>query len=220
MYTPPAFKIEDLTDLQETMRAARLANLVTHSAEGLCASVLPLLLDPNEGEYGVLYGHVARANPHWQTFGEALGGEAMAIFLGPDAYVTPAWYPTKAATGKVVPTWNYISVQAQGRVEFFDDVERLRDVVTRLTDLHEQERVAQVDDGSGTEAPWKVSDAPADYLASQLRAIVGLRLPITRLEGSRKMSQNRSVEDRAGVAKGLAASPRERDRTAAKLVSK
>lgn len=220
MYRQPSFRIDDLADLHGVIRAARVANFVTSGANGLQATVLPLFLDATEGECGVLYGHVARANPQWKAFGDAREGEAMAIFMGPDAYVTPAWYPTKAETGKVVPTWNYVSVQAQGSVEFFDDAERLRKIVTRLTDLHEQERLLERGDASSQERAWAVTDAPPDYIASQLRAIVGLRLPIRRIEGSRKMSQNRGVEDRAGVAQGLAASPRASDREAAKLVPK
>jgi len=128
--------------------------------------------------------------------------------MGPDAYITLSWYAGKQGHGKVVPTWNYVTVQASGPVEFFDDADRLLDVVTRLTSLHESTRAE----------PWAVSDAPEAFVRTQLRAIVGLRLPIARLEGKRKMSQNRTPEDRAGVASGLAASDRPSDREAAKLV--
>jgi transcriptional regulator len=205
MYVPPAFRDDDRASLHATIRAARLCNLVTATADGLIATPLPMLLDDSEGAHGVLYGHIARANPQWRR---APVGEAMAIFMGPDAYVTPAWYATKRATGKVVPTWNYVTVHAYGPVEFFEDAGRLLDVVTRLTDLHE---------GSRAE-PWSVTDAPAEFIEAQLRGIVGLRMAVTRIEGKRKMSQNRSAEDRAGVASGLADSERPTDQAVAALI--
>lgn len=205
MYIPPAFREDDPRILHELMRAARLSNLVTATAEGPMATPLPLMLAPEEGEQGVLYGHVARANPQWKT---PVIGEALAIFMGPDAYVTPSWYASKAEHGKVVPTWNYAAVNAYGPIEFFEDETRLLEVVKRLTQLHEGPRTQ----------PWQVSDAPEAFIKSQLRGIVGLRLPITRLEGKRKMSQNRSADDRAGVAKGLAESERPMDRLVAGLI--
>jgi len=191
--------------MHAVMREARLSNLVTATNEGLIATPLPFILDATEGEYGVLYGHLAKANPQWRA---TPMGEAMAIVMGPDAYVTPSWYATKQQTGKVVPTWNYVAVHAYGPVEFFQDPERLLDAVTRLTKLHEEPRAR----------PWAVSDAPADFIAAQLRGIVGVRIPITRIEGKRKMSQNRPEADRSGVAAGLAASERPSERDAAKLI--
>lgn len=205
MYIPPAFADEDRDGIHATIRAARLANLVTATAEGLQVTPLPLFLDADDGEHGTLHGHLARANPQWRL--PAIG-EAVAVFMGPDAYVTPSWYQTKQETGKVVPTWNYVAVHAHGPVEFYDDAERLLAVVTKLTALHEGERAK----------PWLVSDAPADYIAAQLRGIVGLRLPITRIEAKKKMSQNRSEADRRGVAQGLAASDRPQERAAAVLI--
>ncbi len=205
MYTPPAFRDDDRHSIVATIRGARLAHVVTATEAGVLATPLPLFLDESEGEHGVLYGHLAKANPQWR---EPALGEGLAIFMGPDAYITPSWYETKRETGKVVPTWNYVAVHAYGPVEFFDDAARLLDLVTRLTDLHESERPA----------PWAVSDAPPDFIQAQLRGIVGLRMPITRLEGKRKMSQNRSASDRAGVAAGLADSPRPTERAAAALV--
>jgi transcriptional regulator len=205
MYVPPAFREDDLAALHATMRAARLCNLVAATADGPVATPLPLFLVPEEGRYGTLYGHLAKANPQWKT---PAVGEAMALFMGPDAYVTPSWYESKHEHGKVVPTWNYVSVQAFGTVEHFEDAERLLDVVTRLTDLHERPR----------DEPWAVADAPETFVQAQLRGIVGLRLPIARIEGKRKMSQNRPAQDRARVAAGLAASERESDRAAAELV--
>ena len=205
MYVPPAFRMEDLAALHATMREARLANLVTATAEGVAATPLPLFLAPEEGPFGTLYGHLARANPQWRR---PARGEALALFMGPDAYVTPSWYASKPEHGKVVPTWNYVAVHAHGPVEFFEDPGRLLDVVTRLTALHEGRRPE----------PWAVSDAPEGFVRAQLRGIVGLRLPIARIEGKRKMSQNRSEADRAGVAAGLAASDRPSDRAAATLI--
>lgn len=202
MYLPLQFKIEDLADIHEAMRAARLATVVTATPDGLIGTPLPLVLDAAEGEYGTLYGHVARPNPQWRT---PVAGEAMAVFMGPDAYVTPSWYATKLATRRVVPTWNYVAVHAYGPIAFFEDEERLLDVVTRLTNLHEQPRAK----------PWTVDEAPEPFVKGQLRGIVGLRMPITRLEGKRKMSQNRSPEDRAGVVAGLSQSPDPREREVA-----
>ena len=205
MYVPPAFREDDLATQHATMREARLANFVTATAEGLVATPLPLLIAPEEGPYGTLYGHLARANPQWKS---PPTGDAMALFMGPDAYVSPAWYPSKIEHQKVVPTWNYVAVHAYGPVEFFHDADRLLDVVTRLTDLHERPRAE----------PWAVIDAPAAFVRAQLRGIVGLRMPIARIDGKRKMSQNRSAADRAGVAAGLAASDRASDRAAAALI--
>lgn len=205
MYTPPAFRDEDLASIHATMRASRLANLVTATAEGPLATPLPLFLDTSEGEHGVIYGHLAKANPQWRI---PPIGDGLAIFMGIDAYVSPSWYATKRETGKVVPTWNYAAVQAHGPVEFFEDAERLLDVVTRLTSLYEQPRAM----------PWAVSDTPSDFLASQLRGIVGVRMPILRLEGKRKMSQNRNDADRLGVIAGLSESVRAEDRAVADLV--
>jgi transcriptional regulator len=205
MYVPPAFKDEEIGSILATVRAARLANLVTATAEGPVATPLPLFLDESEGERGVIYGHVAKANPQWRL---PTIGEALAIFMGPEAYVTPSWYATKQETGKVVPTWNYVAVHAYGPVEFFQEPERLLAVVTRLTNMHEKSRPE----------PWAVGDAPADFIAAQLRGIVGVRIPVTRFEGKRKLSQNRSEADRIGVAAGLAASESPQDREVASLI--
>ena len=167
----------------------------------------PLLLDASEGEMGTLYGHAAKANPQWK---EMPVGEALAIFMGPDAYVTPSWYENKGLDGKVVPTWNYVAVHTYGPVEFFEDADRLLNVVTRLTTLHEASRPR----------PWAVSDAPTNFIQAQLRGIVGVRLPITRIEAKRKMSQNRNAEDRANVKEGLSQSADARERQAAALIRK
>ncbi|MGY8668985.1 FMN-binding negative transcriptional regulator [Bradyrhizobium sp. UFLA05-109] len=205
MYVPPAFRNDEIESIRATIRSARLASLVTATAEGPIATQLPFFLDETTGEYGVLYGHLAKANPQWRS---APIGEALAIFMGPEAYVTPSWYATKSETEKVVPTWNYVAVHAYGSVEFFEEPARLLNVVTRLTDLHETSRVN----------PWAISDAPAAFIAAELRGIVGVRILVTRFEGTQKMSQNCSVADRIGVAAGLAASEQPRDREVACLI--
>lgn len=205
MYTPPAFRENDPAALARMIREARLATLVTATSDGLIATPLPLILDETEGEHGALYGHVARANRQWSL--PAIG-DALVIFQGPDAYVSPGWYASKREHGKVVPTWNYAAVHAYGPVEFFDDPDRLRLVVTRLTDLHERSRVE----------PWAVADAPEAFIEAQLKGIVGLRLQIGRIEGKVKMSQNRPAADRAGVAAGLAESDVPGERIAAGMI--
>jgi transcriptional regulator len=201
MYMPASFRQDDLTQLHAQMRQSPLATLVSHSSVGLQASHLPLLLVEQAGSYGTLYGHFARANPHWQAFAES--NEALAIFSGVDAYVSPGWYPSKAEHGKVVPTWNYISVHAEGQLEVFDDPERLRQLLERLTASHE----------SGFAQPWSMDDAPRDYIDSMLRAVVGFALPIRHLEGKWKLSQNRPAADQAGVQQAL------RDHSQAKAVA-
>lgn len=203
MYTPAAFRLDDLAEIHALIRAAPLATLVTATADGLMATPLPLILDEAEGAHGVLHGHLARANPHWSA--PPVGPEALAIFMGADAYITPAWYEAKAQTGQVVPTWNYEAVHAHGPVEFYDDPDRLRAVVTRLTDRHEAGRLT----------PWAVTDAPAPYIDAQLRGIIGVRIAITRLDAKRKMSQNRGVADRQRIATDLALSERAGDRAVA-----
>ena len=207
MYNPPAFRMQELADLHQAMRLARSATLVTATDDGLVATLVPMLVEPNEGDNGTLYAHVARANPQWMRPPLT---EALAIFNGAEAYITPSWYAAKRETHKVVPTWNYEAIHAYGPVEFFDDVDRLRDVVTRLTDLHEAARAER----------WAVTDAPAEFIASQLKGIVGVRMPITRIDGKRKMSQNRSAADRAGVIAGLSESERSDDHTVAAMMTK
>ena len=184
MYVPPAFR-EDRPDVIEAfLRAHPLATVVTSGAPGVLATPVPLLL-----EDGVLHGHVARANPHWRD----LQGDALAIFHGPDFYVTPRWYAEKERTGRVVPTWNYIAVHVYGEARTWDDTGALRSFLERLTAAHE-----------GTaERPWHVSDAPHDYIENLLGAIVGFSITIRRIEGKWKLNQNRSDADRAGVIAGL-----------------
>lgn len=200
MYVPKAFAVTELDELQRMISASRLALLVSHGEQGLLASHLPLLLVPDEGEFGTLYGHFARANPQWR---ELQGGaEALVVFQGDEAYVSPSFYPSKAEHGKVVPTWNYQAVHAYGRAEVFDERERLLALVSALSERHEQTRAQ----------PWAVSDAPAEYIEPMLRAIVGFALPISRLQGKAKLSQNKSETDRAGVRAGLATSELDTER--------
>ena len=207
MYTPRAFALDDLPEIQQLIQHTRLAQLVTLGDDGLQASHLPLLLNPDEGSNGTLYGHMAKANPQWRDLQN--GSEALVIFAGADAYISPSFYPTKAEHGKVVPTWNYLAVHAYGKAEVFTDAERLLAVVSALTDRHESRRAQ----------PWAVSDAPADYIDGMLKAIVGFALPIQRLEGKRKLSQNRSPADIAGVREGLSASQDVRDQHLARLIA-
>lgn len=206
MYTPPAFNEPDQTVLHQWIDQTRLAILVTYGAQGMQASHLPLLLRPDQGPHGTLFGHLAKGNPQWRELAD--GQDALVIFPGSDAYVSPSFYPGKTLHGKVVPTWNYTAVHAYGRAEVFTDDERLRQLVSDLTDKHE----------SGRALPWSVSDAPADYIAGMLRAITGFALPIERLEGKRKLSQNRNAEDYAGVRDGLNTSSDPQDRRIAALM--
>jgi transcriptional regulator len=207
MYTPSYFKDEDIASLHRQIDGTRLATLVTFDESGLQASHVPLLLNPNEGPNGTLYGHLAKANPQWKTLGAR---EALVIFQGPDAYISPSFYAAKAEHGKVVPTWNYLAVHVYGRAQVFTDPQRLLRVVTDLTDKHEARRPA----------PWAVSDAPDDYIQKMLNGIVGFAIPIERLEGKRKLNQNRSAEDITGVSKGLAASKDPTDQEIARLMSR
>lgn len=203
MYMPASFRQDDLAELHAQMQASPFALLTSAGSDGVQASHLPLLLAPGEGDLGTLYGHFARANPHWRELQD--GAEALAVFSGPDAYVSPSWYAAKAEHSKVVPTWNYIAVHARGPVELIEDPERLLQIVSRLSDRHE----------SGRAQPWAVSDAPRDYIDSMLRAIVGFALPIRRLDGKWKLGQNRSAIDQAGVRDGLAASTEPREQALA-----
>ncbi len=187
MYIPDHFRETRPEVLHDAMRQIGFATLVTHDAHGgLQANHLPMLLEANQEGKPVLRGHVARANPVWKA-GE---GEALAIFLGPNAYVSPNWYPSKIATGNAVPTWNYITVHAKGAIRWLQDAEWLRAHVTRLSDTHESQRPD----------PWKVADAPENYIESMLKGIVGYELAIAQLDGKYKLTQNRDAADREAVA--------------------
>ena len=203
MYRPPAFAEDDPAVLADLLSRMRLATLIT-CVEGVpLADHLPLTFDPDRGPLGTLAGHLARANP--QADPQADGRSALVVVTGSEAYVSPSWYPSKTETGKVVPTWNYVAVHAWGRLRRFDDPERLLALVTALTETHE----------AGRPDPWSVGDAPADFIRAQLRGIVGFEIEIERLEGKRKLSQNRSPADRDGVITGLAASRDPSDRAVA-----
>jgi len=192
MYLPQNFREDDLAILHDAIRRTAFGTLVTQGSAGMEASHVPMLVDAAPGPYGTLKGHIARANPQWQQ--AAQGADALAMFLGPQTYISPAWYVTKRETGKVVPTWNYVAIHAYGKPRFIEDTEWLRALVTELTNTHERPRAD----------PWAVTDAPPEFVDGMLRAIVGFELRIERLEGKWKMSQNRPEKDRTKVLEGLA----------------
>ncbi|MBM3218806.1 MAG: FMN-binding negative transcriptional regulator [Candidatus Rokubacteria bacterium] len=205
MYNPKHFEETRVDVLHAHIRAHPLGALVVMTPEGLDANHIPIEVDPDPAPFGTLRGHIARANPVWRQAHEA---PALAIFQGPSTYISPAWYVTKRETAKVVPTWNYAVVHAHGTLRFIDDRDWLRAFVTRLTDRHE----------AGRPEPWKVTDAPADYVDNMVGAIIGLELPIARLVGKWKVSQNRPPRDREGVVEGLAAEHGDAGATMADLV--
>src|SRR5215472_14825329 len=210
MYIPRHFALTDMTQIEAFVDGAQAADLVTFDGTRPVSTRLPVIWDrpvsdgvtdadvtdrERGARYGRVLGHIAIANSQWQT---ALpGAEALAIIHGPQAYISPAWYESKARHGRVVPTWNYEAVHFSGPVTFHRDSKWLRGLVTRLTSLHE----------SGREHPWAVTDAPPEYIDGQLRAIVGVELTITAIEAKQKLSQNRSQLDRAGVVAGLRNQP-------------
>jgi transcriptional regulator len=193
MYVPAAFEITDTDTLHGLIGAHPLGTWVTLAEGALLANPIPFLLDPDRGPHGTLVGHVARANPVWRTFSRDMA--SLVVFQGPQAYVSPNWYPSKQVHGKHVPTWNYAVVQARGVPRTLEAPDDVRRIVQRLTERHE----------GGRPAPWAVGDAPPEYIAQLLRAIVGIEIPIEQLTGKWKVSQNRAGEDRAGVAAGLRA---------------
>lgn len=210
MYVPAHFAMTE-PEVAELLAKAATADLISPTVEGLVATFLPVLYEPiapllprssvdahSHQPAGSLLGHVARNNPHWRAAG---GGESLAIVRGPDAYVSPRFYASKAEHGRVVPTWNYVTAHVYGRLVAHDDVDWLRTLVTRLTERHE---AMVAGDGSG-DRPWAVTDAPATFIEGQLRAIVGVELVIDRIEAKSKLSQNRAEADQSGVAAGLSA---------------
>jgi transcriptional regulator len=194
MYVPAAFAEPRLDELHRLIRAHPLGMLVGQTAEGLEASHLPFVLDPERGPSGTLQAHVARANPLWRQLAE--GSPVLVVFRGAHGYISPNWYPSKAEHHRHVPTWNYEVVHAHGRLRIRDEVRFVRGVVAGLTRLHE----------AGEPVPWKMGDAPADYLDENLAQIVGLEVEIDRLEGKRKLSQNRDARDFDSVVRALEAS--------------
>ncbi|WP_428488783.1 FMN-binding negative transcriptional regulator [Rhodopila sp.] len=191
MYIPAHFAESRVDLLHGAIRRNGFATVISMTADGLVASHAPLMLDPDPAPYGTLIGHLAKANPHARAADPSV--QTLAVFRGPDGYITPSYYAAKQEHGKVVPTWNYAAIHAYGRLEVFDDPDRLLAVVTRLTDLHEAKRAQ----------PWAVADAPADFVQGMLRGIIGIALPIARLEGKVKMSQNRPAADQRGTIDGL-----------------
>lgn len=193
MYQPAAFTETRPDVLHELIRAHPLGLLVSAGSQGLIADSIPFLVYPGEGEFGTLRAHLARANPHGPALREV--EECLIAFTGPQGYITPSWYAAKAEHGKVVPTWNYAAVHVWGKPRVIDDAAWVRRLVGDLTQSQER----------GRSAPWAVEDAPADFIDSTLRAIVGVEIPIRRIEGKFKMSQNRAMPDRVGVVQGLRA---------------
>jgi transcriptional regulator len=191
MYLPKHFEQHDREQLSALMRERPLATLIVATDQGPSADLIPLEFIADEGEHGTLRGHVARANPLWQRAGTM----ALAVFTGPEAYISPGWYASKKEHGKVVPTWNYTMVQARGVLRAVDDAPWLHALVNRLTNHHEATQTT----------PWQVGDAPDDFVQQMLRAIVGIEIALTSLAGKWKVSQNRSAADRDGAARGLAA---------------
>ena len=193
MYTPATFREERLDVLHGLIDAHPLGALVRHGKDGLCADHLPfeIAAPTPDAPFGILRAHVARANPVWR----AAGADCMVIFQGPHAYITPAWYAEKQRSGKEVPTFNYAVVHAHGPLRAIDDAAWLLGLVERLTARHEADQAA----------PWRVSDAPADYIDKLLKAIVGIEIPLTRITGKWKLGQNRTQEDQATMARELTA---------------
>lgn len=207
MYVPDHFKLVDQAEIFALMRAYPFAALITHGEDNFFATHIPTVLKADEGNAAVIECHLARANPHWKAIGT--GREALMIFSGPQAYVTPAWYPSKAEHGKVVPTWNYAVAHAYGTATAVDDRDWLARHVSELSDQQEAYR----------EQPWSTDDAPENYMAAMLRGIVGIRFEIERVEGKAKLSQNRSDGDRAAVARGFASRGRGSDSAMAAWVA-
>ena len=205
MYEPPLHRNENLQELHALIRERVFGLLISNGAEGLVANSVPFVLDPAVSRLGTLKVHIARANGQWRDL-EA-SPDVLVVFQGRDHYVTPSWYETKRETGKVVPTWNYTMVQAKGRAKLMDDAWLARQI-EELTQALEQRRAR----------PWAVGDAPADFIAMQRRAIVGIEIEITDIRGKWKTSQNRTPADRAGVASGLDALGDEDARAMAEIV--
>jgi len=207
MYLPKHFEETRPELLHACIAANPLATLVTVQDGLPCADEVPFMLARGDGGADVLRAHVARANPLWQR---AANTPVLVVFRGPQAYISPSWYPAKAEHGKVVPTWNYVLVQARGTLRVMDDAAWLRTQVTALTHAQEDQRTD----------PWQVTDAPADYVTQMLRAIVGIEVSIESLTGKWKVSQNRNEADRAGVAAGLAQEPGEQAAIMAEFITK
>jgi transcriptional regulator len=195
MYVPAQFSADE-SEVRELLTRHGAADLITATADGLVATTVPFVYDPEAGPHGALMAHLARNNDQWRR---PVLGEALAILRGPDAYISPSWYAAKAEHGRVVPTWNYIVVHAHGELVVHDDPAWVGANVRRLTGKHE----------AGRPEEWSVDDAPDGFIAGQLRAIVGVELRISRLEAKYKLSQNRSAADVDGAVAGLRATGRD-----------
>lgn len=195
MYQPPHFVETRLDVLHALIRAHPLGLLVSNGTDGPIANPLPFLLDADAGPHGRLRAHLAKANPQWRTISENTEIPVLVVFQGAESYVTPSWYQTKRETGKVVPTWNYAVVQVRGRARIVDDKEWLAGQIAELTTIHEARRAE----------PWQVTDAPAPFIEAQIKGIIGLEIEIIEISGKWKVSQNRPIADRVGVANGLQA---------------
>lgn len=206
MYIPPHHAMPDINDAYALMKAYPLGAWVTPSDDGLLANHIPFVLDPSRGRSGTLLGHVARANPVWKQLPDS--APSVVMFQGPQSYITPGWYPSKREDGKVVPTWNYCVVHAHGVARAIDDREWLHEMLVRLTASNE----------SSQALPWKVTDAPADFIDKLARAVVGIEIPIDRLVGKLKLSQDEALQDRLGTITGLVAEGTESAAQMASLV--
>ncbi|MGA2860972.1 MAG: FMN-binding negative transcriptional regulator [Steroidobacteraceae bacterium] len=193
MYVPEHFRETRIEVLRAFVERHSFGTLVAVTPEGITANHIPMQLLSGSDGPGLLRGHIARANPLWRLLEP--GASVLAVFIGPDHYVSPSWYPSKHEHGEAVPTWNYATVHVKGHIRFIDDPGWLRTLVESLTDEHERQSVNR----------WRITDAPADYIAAMLRAIVGFEIQVSAIEGKFKGSQNRSAADRAGVAEALRA---------------
>ena len=191
MYLPPHFTTDDPEDLHQLMQAHPLGALITHGSQGLDANHLPFELDTESGKHGVLRAHVARNNPLWQEARD--GDKVLVIFKAADAYISPNWYPSKKAHHQQVPTWNYSVVHAHGRIQIRDDARFVRRLLANLTRHHE----------AGEPTPWKMADAPREYMEAMVQAVVGIEIEIERLVGKFKLGQNKGEADRQGAAHAL-----------------
>ena len=192
MYLPPYHVETDLPVMQSLIQSYPLGTWITSNADGLVANHIPVVLDAKRGPHGTLRAHVARANPIWR--GVSGNTDSLVIFQGPQSYITPSWYPGKQTDGKVVPTWNYTVVHARGVARVVEDPAWIHQLINDLTDASEASKPQ----------PWKVSDAPADFIAQMARAIVGIEIPLTAMTGKWKVSQDEAPADRAGTVAGLA----------------
>ncbi len=207
MYLPQHFEETRLDVLHDFIDAHPFAAIIAQTTEGLHANHIPFELDRSGGHHGVLRAHIARANPLWKLYAD--GTEALTIFQGPHAYITPSWYPTKQTTGKAVPTWAYATTHVYGTLQFVHEPEWLLGLVDRLSQKNE----------AGRDAPWAVSDAPGDYIDRLLGAIVGIEIRIQRIDGKWKLDQNKQVDDRLGAVDGLRRENALHSKTIAQLIS-